>query len=1365
MANVHNFYQTRTRFNLNFDGTIQEPNIYLCDKRLKKICMLYPVDELNIIKNLNAADECSFKIYKYNNGNVMNEWDRIKELSIILIEGFGLFELSVNSNETDTVVKNVIGKSLQESELSQCNCTLEINTEDDIARTDYDENYPTLFYRQNDHSEASLLHRILTYVPTYTIGHVDISLWNLNREFSCSDMSVYNFLQTVAEEIGCIFIFDPYSRTINAFDLQKHCLNCNCRHIFEGKCYNCGSTNIEEGYGLDISVYFDTHTIANEITLTGDKDSLKNCLKLVAGDDVMTNMLGQRIIGNTQYMWSFSDYQMSEMSDRLMKKYKEYVSLASSYQDEFDELWLRYDKLINNIEYYKHSKCPSVESGSMPKPVDVYNQVTSTIKYTCIGNKSTNLSTLSRNILNYVKLIIPKGYTAKWQKDTDKKDKVSCTTAHIDGLDVIQTWTGYLHIYVEDSIDDEGNYKYEYLSPAWRLDVKQGYNSNPVSTEVYGEDYFYYLKQQIDVALARMEAVDSPKYDNDYSDSVNNHLSDKDYYKNYFREYSITQLESWKEAYEKASVILFEQNNALTDTNKNYHYVVNGITSANTIYDILIKKYKVFVDYCTSLINEYQLYVEADEIQKELIYDRVSEINQICNMRNYLGDELYKELLTFKREQVYTNDNIISDGLDDVGLLARIKEFIMFAKEDLAKNCQMQYSLTASLGNILSDIDYRENYNEFMVGNYVFTRVDEKLVKLRIVSIEFNFENIENINITFSDALVGNTSLDDIHSILSQAQSMTTSFDYVRHQTESNNGKLNDFDKMFAEGLDATNTLIKNADNLSMVIDSHGLLSRQYDYDLNDYTPFQLRITNATIAMTTDGWQTISAAFGLISWKKELCYGLIADKLIGQEIIGHRLEIINESQTYIMDNDGFHIIAENNNRIDLNANKCSFDILQNGKNKFHFSPADGLIIDGKGIFHGTLICQKDAAYVEIDPSNPSMVIFNGSDTLLDFNSDGKKILKIGEKTQISGNSIVTGTIDASIVKVVKLNASNITTGTMSANYINGGTIDAKKVNIVNLTAASITTDFFKGAKVDGAVITSQWNDNQKTGTKIEGGSIWSNSAYITGGKISLTGRGSSSEDCTIKLFGGEYYCYLNPDGLTFGKEGEHGNEIYSYYGSNYASIPKADISLINCTEFVCEKVDNPSKVVPFIRCGVSVEDRASLTGSDESTICIFGLNKENSELGELTYIRGQNIKLESFEGGGIFADGTQISSSSDENLKHIYDIEEKYEDFFNNLTPVLYRFKDTLETKYHRKHIGFGARAVEKSLTDAGLTTEEFGGVVKTNMMYNPKLLDDEDKSFNEKYYLRYEEFIALNTWMIKKLIKRVNELENKMEV
>lgn len=89
---------------------------------------------------------------------------------------------------------------------------------------------------------------------------------------------------------------------------------------------------------------------------------------------------------------------------------------------------------------------------------------------------------------------------------------------------------------------------------------------------------------------------------------------------------------------------------------------------------------------------------------------------------------------------------------------------------------------------------------------------------------------------------------------------------------------------------------------------------------------------------------------------------------------------------------------------------------------------------------------------------------------------------------------------------------------------------------------------------------------------------------------------------------------------------------------------------------------------------------------------------------------------------------------------------DEYSLLFDNLVPITYRYNNGTSD---RKHVGFVAQDVETAINDAGLITQDFAGFIK----------DEEGE-----YYLRYEEFIALNTSEIQKLKRRILALENKIK-
>lgn len=109
--------------------------------------------------------------------------------------------------------------------------------------------------------------------------------------------------------------------------------------------------------------------------------------------------------------------------------------------------------------------------------------------------------------------------------------------------------------------------------------------------------------------------------------------------------------------------------------------------------------------------------------------------------------------------------------------------------------------------------------------------------------------------------------------------------------------------------------------------------------------------------------------------------------------------------------------------------------------------------------------------------------------------------------------------------------------------------------------------------------------------------------------------------------------------------------------------------------------------------------------------------------------------------------GNSTAITSDRNKKNsIENLPEQYSKLFDALTPVRYKFNDGESDRYHT---GFISQDVETAINTVGLDTKDFGGYVK-------------DKDGN--YYLRYEEFIALNTAEIQKLKTQVSDLTKKLE-
>ena len=309
------------------------------------------------------------------------------------------------------------------------------------------------------------------------------------------------------------------------------------------------------------------------------------------------------------------------------------------------------------------------------------------------------------------------------------------------------------------------------------------------------------------------------------------------------------------------------------------------------------------------------------------IEDNIRKIQSDLYIRNNFTDENYKELCSFIREDVYENSNYTSDNIsDNTKLLESARKFVDRAKQQLVIACVPQISITATVSSLLvqSEIPNEELFDDFAIGNYIRISIDDTVYKLRIIGIKYDFENLEKVEVTFSNvtkSLFG--AMSDIQSILQQASSMATSFSGVAKQAENGQSAARKFEHIKKEGLDSSLGAVKAAKNQEIVVDDHGILCRYYNKWLNQYDDRQLKIINQNIVMTDDAWENAKLAIGLGQYNGEAKWGVWADMLVGDLMITKDLKVINDGATVEINKDGIVLdggaITWKNNKLGTDA--------------------------------------------------------------------------------------------------------------------------------------------------------------------------------------------------------------------------------------------------------------------------------------------------------------------------------------------------------------------------------------------------------------------------------------------------------------
>lgn len=948
---------------IKFDSTynVESPTFALATRNGRKLGSI-PAYNIVFRDEMNSYSELAFKVNKEDSGIEYAHWDKLKDFKLIWCKEWNIwFEIHVETDETNELVKNITAKSLGEAELSQINLyDIEINTEEDITRPDYGvyegengKKRGTILY-DTEHTDASLLHRIMEKAPHYRVIHVDSTIANIQRTFSFDGTSIYDAFQEIGEEINCLFIIGSSSdsngnidRTISVYDLESYCLDCGNRDEFTDVCPKCGSKNISTGYGKDTTIFVSIENLADNITYSTDADSVKNCFKLEAGDDLMTATIRNCNPNGTDYIWYISDELKEDMSKELVDKINSYDDLYRYYQNDYKMDFGTVDIYNNLVQKYQK-----------------YNPDLKTIDSPIYGYPA--LMTAYYNTIDLYTYLESELMPDASLDDTDAKAQAelledNLSSVSVDNISVISKYTadsavlGMAKVIVDSryqvKVKDDSS-SYNETSKQWKgrfiitnySDEEDTTETDPITVTI-NENYEEFVKQKIEKLLNK------DVYDASISGLFKLELADL---KVELKKYCLNRLLSFYDACEACKEILIDQ----------------GYTDGQTWADDKGNLYTSYEEKSEAIATEIEerqkdlniiAVYETDGENKKLVrgFQSIIElgkkyIQNKLNFEKYLGEELWLEFCSFRREDKYSNDNYISDGLNNAELFDRALKFIKEASTEIYKSAELQHSISTTLKNLLVIKKFRPLVKYFETGNWIRIQVDDKIYRLRLLEYEIDFDNLENINVEFSDVMKIKNGITDVKSILSQAQTMATSYDSVKRQASQGAESNSVVNSWFENGLDATNTkIIGSADNQNQVWDSHGMLFRKYDDITDSYDPCQMKIINSTLAITKDNWNTVSTAVGGMyyqdpeSGEYKYRYGVNAEVLVGDLILGKELGIYADGGSLKFNDEGLEITngtnvvkidpkidPKKNNEIILISNKNSgksiFSIDNNG---------------------------------------------------------------------------------------------------------------------------------------------------------------------------------------------------------------------------------------------------------------------------------------------------------------------------------------------------------------------------------------------------------------------------------------------------
>ena len=900
------------------------PHLILATKSGKLIREI-PVNEVRFRETLVSGSEFAFTVYKEacvdENGDIDEAfWKKITDFKLAYCRDFDRwYELKADMTESTDIRKAITARSLGEAELSQINVYgIEVNTETDIDRDDYE---PTVLY-DGTHPERSLIDRLIYKAPHYRVDHVDESIQNIQRTFSFDGKAIYDCFGEVSQEINCLFVLDckkkatvGIDRTISVYDLEYHCPVCGLRGEFMPVCDKCGHETVP-GYGTDTSVFVAKENLAQEITYTTNTDAVKNCFRLEAGDDLMTAAVIACNPNGSQYIWYITDEMKGDMTQALQNRLSSYDALYEYYQTEStyqptSDMRSSYNAVVSKYQSFREDLTPIPETitGYPALMNEYFNTIdlqmfleselmpSVEISTTDAAREAAKLTSQSLSPVAVANL-------AAVTETTAASAVVGMAKCLIRGTYQVKS--------IEGSISTSGQFTY------WtgRLQVTNYGDEEDTAqtgsvTIVITNNQEQYIQQKID-RMINQTADDPTDISALFKLSIAAFTAE-------LPKYCRSRLIAFRAACQAALDILIQQGVADAPS---------WVSEENNLYQNMYVPYrnKMMAIEAEIRVREGEIHTVAGSYDdrgglltagmQNLLDGQIKTIRSALDFEAYLGEELWTEFAGYRREDSFKNDNYISDGLNNYEMMINGQRFLNMARQEIYKSATLQHSIQASLSNLLAMTEFQPLRQKFRVGNWIRVRADGQIYRLRLSEYTVDYENW-NLDVVFTDLKEGYNSVSDLQSMLEAVRSMQTTYGTVARQSKDGEDGKGLLDRWVNEGLALTTNIVGGAQNQEFVMDESGFTGKELIPETGEYSPEQVKIISHGVYMTDDGWVTAKAALGRFrflnpqnNFQEEDAFGVIADKLVGNLILGQEVGIYNSNGSIQLDEDGFTLITE-----------------------------------------------------------------------------------------------------------------------------------------------------------------------------------------------------------------------------------------------------------------------------------------------------------------------------------------------------------------------------------------------------------------------------------------------------------------------
>lgn len=720
-------------------------------------------------------------------------------------------------------------------------------------------------------------------------------------------------------------------------------------------------------------------------------------------------------------------------------------------------------------------------------------------------------------------------------------------------------------------------------------------------------------------------------------------------------------------------------------------------------------------------------------------------------------------------------------------------ELYDYAVERLNKLSSPTFYFSVESANFLALDDFVDFAKQFELGEKVYLHIDDNVLEPIAMSVSIDFDDLSDFEIQFSDNYRLNSKEFTLESILDQAISGSNSLDLNQYNYSNfvSSGAKTSVEQFMKSAIDAMKNNIMAGENNELKIDGTGLRCMKYDEASGTYSPKQIWMAHNAIMFTEDNWESATIGIGEFTDKNfGTLYGIVLPALVGTLLAGQNLIIESEKQdggvaVFKMDAEGaslhnasFNLYGSTGGRIDMGAilglvggddpdNMFFYDQFNNPigvktvNNKsvtkvddldandtpnanFWLDMDGGLYIKGVidavgGIFRGSLEVGGSTAF-RVDAQGNLKI--GGTATNPNFSVDANGNL-------MANTGTFKGTVQGATYKDSSGNIMMNANQQFKSDYLCLNGINVGNGQFVVDAAGNVTVNgsinMGAGSSINWATVTEQNASMSLAYIQATDAFNYAGQAYDKAGNAyNLATDAYDYADYAYdlayanRITDQKVFDVLTGGGTKFGIFSDSSTNRL-YINANYIRSGTIDADIVTLGSgwggFACARGST----------GISVTYGAKMYGSDEDYYFIA---------------TNAGVRMQAPDNGititnNVISASEEITVSSDRRIKNSISYNmEKYSGFFMSLKPSFYRFNKGSSQRFH---IGFIAQDVEEALLDNGLETSDFAGFIRCAGAH------DVHDQYLDQCYLRYSDFISLNTFMIQKLYREIEQLKEKL--